>query len=241
MVVQHDEDKPLGRIADALGDEGATLDVYMATADLPDVAGFDGLIVLPGLADPDDDDPPIHRARRAIEDATARAMPVLGLCLGGELLAQVLGGTTQECMPERGYHDVMTTGEAAADPLLAAAPERFSVFHAHVYGFEPPAGATVLLANDVCVQGFRLGESWGLQCHPEATVEWVDQLARGIRGEAVDLDPRTVAFFRRGQVDPDALEAGTRQAADIAHRVARGIAAGFAERCRAYAAAAARA
>jgi GMP synthase-like glutamine amidotransferase len=233
MVVQHDDDKPLGRIAEALLRERATLDVHVATADLPDPADYDGLIVLPGLADPDDDDPALDRARAALESAVARSMPVLGICLGGELLAQVLGGSAYACTPELGYLDVERTEAARTDPLFGKAPARFSVFHAHRYAFEPPAGSTVLLANQVCAQAFRLGESWATQCHPEATVEWVDGLARGIRGEPDRVDPRTARFFRSHDVDPDALVADARAAAATAERLAGGIGAGFAARCRA--------
>jgi len=235
LVVQHDPDKPLGRVAEALAGEGAALDVRMSTDELPDVAEYSGLVVLPGLANPEDDDPPLHRTRRAIEQAIERAMPVLGICLGGQLLVQVLGGTTYECRPELGYRDVVRTDAARTDPLLADAPARFATFHAHMYAFEPPSGATVLLANDVCVQACQVGEAWAIQCHPEVTVEWVDAVARGIRGEPHRIDPRTPAFFKQHRIDPDVLEEDARKAAPTAHLVASGIARGFTGRSRAYA------
>jgi GMP synthase (glutamine-hydrolysing) len=235
LVVQHDPDKPLGRIADGLVDQGVTLDARMATSDLPGVAEYDGVVVLPGLANPDDDDPALHRARGVIEQALERAMPTLGLCLGGQLLVQVLGGTTYECPPELGYHDVSSTEAARTDPLFGDAPARFAVFHAHAYAFEPPRDATVLLTNDVCTQACRLGDSWAIQCHPEVTTNWVAGLALGIRGQPHPIDPRTPTFFRQHHVDPDALERAADLAAPTAHRVAQGIASGFASRCRAYA------
>lgn len=233
LVVQNDVDKPGGRVGDALAAD-ATLDVRMSTGDLPAPDGYDGLVVLPGLADPQDDDPTVHRARRVIEQALDR-MPVLGLCLGGQLLAQVLGGTTYRCQPELGYHDVTSTEAARHDPLLGHAPARFATFHAHTYAFEAPPGAAILLANDVCVQACRFDEAWAIQFHPEATVEWVTELARGIRHQPVALDPRTTAFFRTNRIDPHALEADAQRAAPTADLVARGIAAGFAARCRAHA------
>jgi GMP synthase-like glutamine amidotransferase len=234
LVVQNDADKPAGRVGDALLADGAALDARMSSGMLPDVAAYDGLVVLPGLADPQDHDPTIDRARQAIEQALERTMPVLGICLGGQLLAQVLGGRTYQCRPELGYREVMSTAAARTDPLLGRAPERFAAFHAHAYAFEPPPGATVLLANDVCVQACQLEESWAIQCHPEATVEWVDAVARGIRGQTDRIDPRTPEFFRSHGIDPAVLEADAREAAPTAHRVAQGIGRGFAGRCRAY-------
>jgi GMP synthase-like glutamine amidotransferase len=233
LVVQHDWDKPLGRVGAGLEAARAELDVRMADDELPDPAGYDGLVVLPGLANPDDEDPAVHRARRSIEQALGAGAPVLGICLGGQLLAQALGGATYRCRDERGYHEVAATGAARRDPLLRDAPARFTTFHAHAYAFRPPSGADVLLENDVCVQACRLDEAWALQFHPEVGVEWVDALARGVRGAPDGVDPRTAAFFRASGVDPAELEAQARRAAPTAHRVAAGIAAGFAERCRA--------
>jgi GMP synthase (glutamine-hydrolysing) len=100
LVVQPDRDKPLGRIGHALTALGATLDVHDPAAALPPASRYDGLAVLPGLADPVDDDPAVDRARAAIDDALAAGLPVLGLCLGGQLLVQALGGEAYACTPE---------------------------------------------------------------------------------------------------------------------------------------------
>jgi len=227
LVVQNDWDKPLGRIAAALLAEGLELDVHMSREDLPDTDAYDGLVTLPGLANPDDDDPPIHRVRKVTERALEERLPVLGICLGGQLLAQVLGGETYRSREELGFHDVRATNAAADDPLLRGVPGQFPVFHAHAYAFRPPAGAVTLLENDVCVQACRLGDAWAFQCHPEPTLEWVGTLARGIRGTVEGIDPRTVEFFRSNGVEPDALESDGRDAAGAADALARSIGSGF--------------
>ena len=230
LVVQNDWDKSLGRIAAALLAEGLELDVHMSREDLPDAAGYDGLVTLPGLADPDDDDPSIQRVRMVTERALEKGLPVLGICLGGQLLAQVLGGETYRSREELGFHDVRATIAAADDPLLGEVPGRFPVFHAHTYAFRPPAGSVTLLENDVCVQACRLGDAWAFQCHPEPTLEWIGALARGIRGRVEGIDPRTVEFFRSNGVDPDVLESDARDAAVAADAVARSIGSGFGAR-----------
>jgi GMP synthase (glutamine-hydrolysing) len=231
LVAQNDADKSLGRIADAMAGRPVELDVHMTDAGLPDVDGYDGLVVLPGLADPEDDVPQIHRGRRAIEDALALGVPVLGVCLGGQLLAQVAGGRTYRSESERGYREVERTPQAAQDPLFAGTPARFSVFHAHQYAFEPPAGAAVLLVNEVCVQACRIDGNWAVQCHPETTLEFALGLAQRLRGEESIVLERTATFFRQGGLDPDALEADARAADATARDLAGGIAQGFLARC----------
>ena len=133
---------------------------------------------------------------------------------------------------ERGYREIWATEAASDDPLLRDAPRRFETFHAHAYAFRPPAGAVVLFENDVCVQAFRLGSAWAFQFHPEVTVESVDALARGVRGDVDGIDSRTVSFFRDAGADPAELEAGARRVAGTAHRVALSVARGFVEQCR---------
>jgi GMP synthase (glutamine-hydrolysing) len=247
LVVQNDPDKSLGRLADGLASAGARLDVRFASGPLPDVAEYDGLIVLPGLADPVDDTAAIRRARDTIERALGAGLPILGLCLGGQLLVQALG-SVHRCLPELGFGDVVALPEAAGDPLLAGAPGQFSIFHAHVFAFSPPPGAEVLLANDMCVQACRHGEAWAFQCHPEISGDWVTALAAGLRGRdgrddrdgrdgRDDRDGRdggllaaTTGFFQSNGVTAEKLERDAAAAEPAMGAVADGIATGFAGR-----------
>lgn len=230
LVVQNDPDKSLGAVADALSQAGVRLDVQSPDGQLPSVGDYAGLIVLPGLADPVDDDPAVYRARQAIDDALEAQLPVLGLCLGGQLLVQALGGSVYPCRPELGFGEVFTTPAASLDPLLTGAPERFSIFHAHAFAFRPPQGAEVLLANDSYVQACRQGQTWAFQCHPEISREWVARLAAGLRGEDGGLPPETTDFFARNRVSPEDLERDARRAQGAVSQVAAGIAHGFASR-----------
>jgi GMP synthase-like glutamine amidotransferase len=228
LVVQNDPDKSLGLIGDGLADASIELDQRCSEAPLPDVRAYAGLAVLPGLADPVDETPAVQRARAAIDDALEAEMPILGLCLGGQLLAQALGGSVYECRPEQGFHDVLTAPGASGDPLLGGAPERFSVFHAHAYAFAPPPGAETLLVNDVCVQACRVRNTWAFQCHPEATPEWVTALASAVRGNDGAVRAVTADFFARNGVKPEQLERDLRLAEPVMRDVAAGIASGFA-------------
>jgi GMP synthase-like glutamine amidotransferase len=230
LVIQNDPDKSAGAIGGALIEAGVALDVRSPNRDLPPAAGYGGLIVLPGLADPVDEVPPVHRARAAIEEALRAELPVLGLCLGGQLLVQELGGTVHRSVPELGFGEVYAAAPASSDPLLAGLPDHFSVFHAHAFAFEPPSDAEILLTNDVCVQACRYGEAWAFQCHPEVSREWAQALAAGIRGEPGGLPEATAAFFRHNGVSPDQLERDADRAEPVVRRVARAIGTGFAAR-----------
>ena len=233
LVVQNDVDKGLGRIGDGFYGTGAELDTHMAFNYLPSVVGYDGLIVLPGLADPVDDDPAVHSARGAIEEALAESLPILGICLGGQLLVQTLGGGVYTCDNELAYNDVRTLPAAQADPLLRGIPATYSSFHAHAFAFTAPSDSTVLIETDVSVQALRHDKTWAFQCHPDTPVFLADALARAIRG---DFDgtvlPETADFFARNGVDPDQLERDARAADASATAIAHGIGTGFAAVCR---------
>jgi GMP synthase-like glutamine amidotransferase len=119
------------------------------------------------------------------EDALIRRLleletPLLGVCLGGQLLAKAADawiGPASE--PEIGWFPLELTDAAAEDSLFAMLPRTFDAFQWHFYAFDVPEGAVELARNDVCSQAFRLGErAWGVQFHPEVTLAqvegWID-------------------------------------------------------------------
>jgi GMP synthase-like glutamine amidotransferase len=184
--------------------------------------------VLPGLADPVDENAKVHRVRASIDDALQTELPILGLCLGGQLLVQALGGSVYGCRPELGFREVVASPAASTDPLLGGVPERFWIFHAHAFAFQPPANAELLLTNDVCVQACRHGRTWAFQCHPETSTEWVAALATGIRGQDGGLGAATVDFFASNGVSPEQLQRDAGSAGPTLRSIAAGIASGFA-------------
>jgi GMP synthase (glutamine-hydrolysing) len=114
--------------------------------------------------------------RRLLEAGT----PVLGVCLGGQLLAKAAGAWVGPAKrPEIGWFPLELTEDADEDPVLGALPRSFDAFQWHFYAFEVPEGGVELARNDVCTQAFRLGEhAWGVQFHPEVTLAqvegWID-------------------------------------------------------------------
>jgi GMP synthase (glutamine-hydrolysing) len=105
---------------------------------------------------------------------------VLGVCLGGQLLAKAAGAWVGPASrPEIGWFPLELTEEAAQDPVFSRLPRAFDAFQWHFYAFDVPEGGVELARNDVCTQAFRLGErAWGVQFHPEVTLAqvegWID-------------------------------------------------------------------
>jgi GMP synthase (glutamine-hydrolysing) len=193
-VIQFDADKGLGLLEQPLRDLGCDVDVRLAPAEPLSLDGVDGLIVLGGLANPDDPDAAVAVAREACAEALARPIPVLGICLGAELLAAAAGAATPRCEPEYGFRTVRLEPAAGDDPLLCDLPGEFEVFEAHGYTWEPPTGSTVLAHTELTRQAFHLPPlAWGIQFHfevDEATLRHLassEPTASGFVAHGVDL------------------------------------------------------
>lgn len=197
LVIQFDADKGVGLLEAPLRELGCELDVRLAPAEPVALDGVDGLIVLGGLADPVDDDPAVHAAARAVADALAAGLPTLGICLGAELLAAAAGEDTPRCPAEFGFHTVRLEPAASDDPLLGELPREFTVFEAHGYTWDTPAGATVLARTAMTRQAFHLPPAaWGIQFHFESDAATLRHLASS--------DPTMTVFADHG-VDLEAF------------------------------------
>jgi GMP synthase (glutamine-hydrolysing) len=154
---------------------GFTIDsVDVAQHELPEtLAGYDAVISCGGTANTHESDvyPWIDEEIVLLREALRDGIPVIGLCLGAQLLTKAAGGTVHRSDPsEVGWVGVSTVPAAAADPVLAGVPESFVAMQWHHYACELPPGAVELARNETCLQAFRLGDSaWGTQFHIEVT------------------------------------------------------------------------
>jgi GMP synthase-like glutamine amidotransferase len=201
LVIQHDEDKPLGRFEEPLRAGGLDLDVRLAGTDPLELTDHVAVIGLPGFANPIDDTDAVNDTRAVFATALEEGRPALGLCLGAQLLAQAAGAVAGQCQSEYGYAPVELTEEAGADRLLAGLPTIWEVFHAHDYAVSLPPGAMRLARTANALQAFHLAPSaWGFQFHPEPSVAivdaWASQHGRFLRGNGVDPE-RVTADARR--------------------------------------------
>ncbi len=136
-----------------------------------------GALVMGGPMNVDETDrhPGLATTRDWLAEAVRREMPVLGICLGAQLLARALGAAVVPGeRKEIGFHEV--TVDDPADPILGGLAPRARVLHWHGDVFELPAGATHLASSALTAhQAFRHGNAWGVLFHPEADVALVDQ------------------------------------------------------------------
>ncbi|HUS25176.1 MAG TPA: type 1 glutamine amidotransferase, partial [Candidatus Binatia bacterium] len=140
---------------------------------LPGVRAFDWLIVMGGPMNIYQQDryPWLVREKDLINDACVTNKKVLGLCLGGQLLADVLGGpVTSNQSSEIGWFGVEMTAEACRSRVFAGLPRAFPAFHWHADTFAIPPRARHVMRSAACAnQGFEAddGRLVGLQCHLE--------------------------------------------------------------------------
>ena len=138
---------------------------------VPDQAdAFAGLVFMGGPMSVNDDLPWIPPALALIRQAVDRDVPVLGHCLGGQLMAKALGGAVgPNPVKEIGWGRVRAAATAAARHWLGDV-EDFDAFHWHGETFSLPPGAENILSSAHCAhQAYALGKHLGLQCHVEMT------------------------------------------------------------------------
>ena len=154
------------------------LSVFSAVdRELPTSYEFDAVVVTGSRASVYEEEPWIADARDWVAGALDRGLPALGICWGHQLLADVLGGTVEPMGEyELGYRTVRHTG----DDVFEGVPETFTVFTTHSDAVtDLPPGADRIAENEYGVQGFRHGNVYGLQSHPEYDPETAEAVTRG--------------------------------------------------------------
>lgn len=140
---------------------------------------FSGLVFMGGPMSVNDNLPWIPRAIALIRCAVDADIPVLGHCLGGQLMAKALGGmVTGNPVKEIGWGELVISNHQAAQRLFGSL-ERFEGFHWHGETFSLPQGASAILSSQFCPQqAFVLGKHIGFQCHIEMTSDMVQEWCR---------------------------------------------------------------
>ena len=157
---------------------------------LPALDTFDFLVVMGGPMSANDESRFAWLAseKQLIAEAVLGPKAVLGICLGAQLLAQVLGARVYKARTkEIGWFPVRLTPEAVGSGLFAGLPAEMTVLHWHGETFDLPPGAVLLAESDVCRnQAFAIGERvLGLQFHLEVQPQGLEDL---IQNSAADLE-----------------------------------------------------
>jgi GMP synthase (glutamine-hydrolysing) len=186
LVVENEPDAGPAMFQPWLDSSGVGVDICRPYAgdDIPAFVEHDGLLVLGGEMGANDDHkaPWLGKLKTTLELTTDRGLPVLGVCLGAQLLAAACGGSV-EASPsggELGLGRVDINGAGRRDRLLGGIPSPAEAVQWHRDDITRlPTGAVSLASSPLCpVQAYRIGlRAWGVQFHPEANGELVQAWA----------------------------------------------------------------
>ncbi|MEE8450831.1 MAG: gamma-glutamyl-gamma-aminobutyrate hydrolase family protein [Thermoguttaceae bacterium] len=205
LVLQHVPHETLGTIETALTEAGLPweyLKLFRGIPRQPDISQSAGMVVLGGPMNVDQTDefPFLAAEIDWIREAVDRGLPVLGVCLGSQLLAKALGAAVRPSpVKEIGWYPLQLTPEAQEDRLLTRCTRDQTVFQWHGDTFDLPAGAVLLARSELCEnQAFRYGENaYAFQFHIEVTARmidrWLDQEENRREVDALDhIDPQVI-------------------------------------------------
>jgi GMP synthase-like glutamine amidotransferase len=224
LVIQHHANSGMGHLVEPAAARGVewsyVFPLERGDAIPSDPNGYDGLTIFGGTPHANDDAsfPHLKPTTELIRAFHAEAKPVLGVCLGSQLVARAFGGRVYKAArSEIGFYPIHMTPESKTDPLLGSGlPNPVKLIEFHYDTFELPPDATLLMtgADYAFVQAFRIGAtSYAFQPHFEATpqqmLDWLKGARRWVEAEHPHV-PAIVAdeLARHG---PDAQ--------DFAHRV----------------------
>ena len=209
LAISHQPDAGPGVFAEAVVAAGATLDAWEIAGGRPppaDPLAYDAVMTFGGSmhADQEDEHRWLAAEKGLLRSLLDRGAPVLGVCLGAQLLTEAAGGgVTRGAEPEIGWFEVEVIGEGAADPLLGPLAPGFEAFEWHFHECRLPPQATVLARTPACVQAFRLGElAWGIQFHAEVTAAdagaWIEKERPG---SELAIDRAALASATSARID----------------------------------------
>jgi GMP synthase (glutamine-hydrolysing) len=214
LVCQHVAYEPLGTLNPLLKSAGFRIRYVNfgrhPGAD-PSLDGYQGLVVLGGPMSVNDTDrhPHLTTEQKLIEQAMNRGIPVLGICLGAQLIARTLGSRVYaNDEKEIGWYDVSPTELARGDPLAAHLNEGEKLFQWHGDTFDIPGGAVHLASSSLCAsQAFRYGANvYALQFHLEVDEPMIERWlsvpthVKEIESLGGKIDPQTIRRETPGHI-----------------------------------------
>jgi GMP synthase (glutamine-hydrolysing) len=205
LAIVHERDAGPGVFGEAIRARGDSLEEWVLpeSAEPPgDPLGYDAVFVLGGSMNVDEGEKHewIGSERGLLGRLLERRVPLIGLCLGGQMIAAAAGAVPRRApRPEIGWHRVELTDAGLEDPLLGPLGQAFEAFQWHSYEFPLPPGAVALARSDVSLQAARIGESaWALQFHPEVSAidarGWIDAYESDADAVRIGVDPTALAL-----------------------------------------------
>jgi GMP synthase (glutamine-hydrolysing) len=197
LIIEHSDLTGSDRLGERLLQDGHRLQVVRVhlgeqlPADLDEV---DGVISCGGPQSPNCNETWTEQELKLLREADELQIPLLGLCLGSQLIARALGGTCSEAAePELGWHDVSLSPVGRQDIILSGQPWCGPQFHWHNWEVSTlPEGAVLLASSDRCTnQAWTKGvNTYAIQFHPECTPEiietWIEDGASEMASAGID-------------------------------------------------------
>jgi GMP synthase (glutamine-hydrolysing) len=207
LVLQHLPDDGPAFLATWLKQQGHAMDLRHTAAGQAFPEGIDGhgaLAVLGGEWSANDDRPSLRQAEALIRQAVAAGVPVLGHCLGGQLMSRAMGGTVGRApVAERGWHAVAVQSTANASAWFGEAREAW-VFQWHRDAFTLPPGAERVAGNAACEnQAFALGPHLAMQFHIEVDAAKLAAWADEAEAEEAAADTHPPSWHGAGRLRAD--------------------------------------
>ena len=206
LSIVHHPDAGAGVFGEAAGD---LVEWIPAQGPPPELDGVGAAMVFGGAMDTHQEKahPWLAAEKDFLRSLVARGLPLLGVCLGAQLLAEAAGARPQRAArPEIGWERVEVLPDGASDPLLGPLAPAFEVFEWHSYEAPLPPRAVALARTPVCLQAFRLSDApaWGLQFHAEVTEQnlngWLDDWEGDGDAVASGLDPDAIRAESRARI-----------------------------------------
>jgi GMP synthase-like glutamine amidotransferase len=220
LAVVNQDDAGPGLFGEVVLASGAELVSWRPPLGEPAPEVPDAVMVLGGAMHPhqEAEHPWLRSQREWLRGLLSRDVPVLGVCLGAELLGQAAGGSVVElAAPEIGWQEARLTADAAGDPVFGSLPSEFPSLQWHSYAVEPPAGAPVLARTSASAQAYRLApRAWGIQFHAEVTPHIVD-------GWIADAEATDAEDVREAGVDLGAMRERTAREIEAWGALGRGL------------------
>jgi GMP synthase-like glutamine amidotransferase len=181
LIFTHSDCEPPGylrTLLERLGYPGHQVCLEQQEWDDQVLNNISGIVIMGGPGDVNQPSEWMQQEMQVIAQADQLGIPVLGICLGAQLMSKALGGQVEQGQTlEVGWHPVELLPAARSHPWFAGLPQNFTVFQWHAHVFSPPAGAELMATNDCAAcQAYSLNQHLALQFHLEMTEDNIRSL-----------------------------------------------------------------
>ena len=202
LVIQHLGIEPPALIGEVIESAGHTITtIHLDKGDsLPDSNKFDGFIIMGGPQSANDEIDYIRAELAWVKEALDRGFPMLGICLGAQIMARAAGAEVfKSQLRELGWHPVYHTVETENDLLFKDMPDALPVFQWHGETFSLIDAMTLVATHpDVSSQAFRLGKAqYGLQFHVEVDESIIEAWIASGESERAFLGTEGISLLHR--------------------------------------------